>query len=116
MPHLYTIFHSPHNHMWYIDIATHTKKYDSIANYFLHSRDFVGKGKNQYIARFQLDNRNLPKIWEWRKFINITEQKYYNPEFQILHSNFKQYYILERVFDRQDIFARTGTIIRDYGN
>ena len=114
VPHLYTIFHSPSNYQWYIDIATHTKKYDGTANYFLHNSNFLGKNKNQYIARFQLDNNNLPEIWKWHKFINITEQTSYNSKFGELHNNFKKDYILKRIFDRQDIYARTGIIYRDY--
>lgn len=58
---------------------THTKIYNNIHNYNLHRvLDFNGNRIPQYIARFQLDNKNLPKIWEWHHFKNISDSSLKN--------------------------------------
>ena len=62
-PHLFTLFQSNFDNMWYIDTFTHTKTYNNLTNYNLHKLfDFNGNRIPQYIARFQLDNKDLPKI------------------------------------------------------
>ena len=62
-PHLFTIFNSQFDGLWYMDVPTHAPKYGNIQNHLLSNvSDFSGGNRKQFIARFQLNNHCLPDI------------------------------------------------------
>ena len=101
-PHLFTLFQSNFDNMWYIDtFYTYKNLYNNVTNYKLHRVfDFNGNRIPQYIARFQLDNKDLPKIWEWRHFKNISNNN--------LKGYFNFNYIQKQIYNKQFIYTRTG--------
>ena len=114
-PHLFTIFQSHLDQMWYIDAFTHTRNYKSrdgsiINNHFLLNQDFYGYRRNQYIARFQLNNEI--EIWKWKKFEDISKNQNIenNNELIYFHTN----YLQQQVYNRQFTCTRSGGYIQLY--
>ena len=115
MPHLFTIF-SQDSH-WYIDVFTHSNQYKNIPNYLLYEKlDFFKASKAQYIARFQLKlpNNNLPEIWRWYKFIDVSKHSDNIEKYRLANNYFNQYYKLNQTYNKQFFYRETGIIYRKY--